>query len=70
MRLFGFPAAPLILALILGDIMEESMRRALQISGGDWSIFIDKPISMWLLIIAALSLTLPLIKRVMARRSA
>ncbi len=69
MRLFGFPAAPLILALILGDIMEESMRRALQISGGDWSIFIDKPISMWLLIIAALSLTLPLIKRVMARRS-
>jgi putative tricarboxylic transport membrane protein len=70
MRLFGFPAAPLILALILGDIMEESMRRALQISGGDWSIFIDKPISMWLLIIAALSLTLPLFKRVMARRSA
>ncbi|MCE8038414.1 tripartite tricarboxylate transporter permease [Halomonas sp. MCCC 1A11062] len=69
MRLFGFPAAPLILALILGDIMEESMRRALQISGGDWSIFIDKPISMWLLIIAALSLTLPLIKRMMARRS-
>ena len=70
MRLFGFPAAPLILALILGDIMEESMRRALQISGGDWSIFIDKPISLWLLIIAALSLTLPLIKRVLGRRSA
>ncbi|MCC5883966.1 MAG: tripartite tricarboxylate transporter permease [Halomonas sp.] len=65
MRLFGFPAAPLILALILGAIMEESMRRALQISGGDWSIFIDKPISMWLLIIAALSLILPLVKPVL-----
>ncbi|MCG6658998.1 tripartite tricarboxylate transporter permease [Halomonas campisalis] len=62
MRLFGFPAAPLILALILGDIMEESMRRALQISGGDWMVFIDKPISMWLLIIASLSLILPVVK--------
>ncbi len=67
MRLFGFPAAPLILALILGSIMEESMRRALQISGGDWMVFVDKPISMWLLIIAALSLLLPLVKKVMQR---
>ncbi|MGJ7461075.1 tripartite tricarboxylate transporter permease [Halomonas sp. MA07-2] len=67
MRLFGFPAAPLILALILGSIMEESMRRALQISGGNWMTFIDKPISMWLLIIAALSLLLPLIKPVMRK---
>ncbi|AMD02738.1 MULTISPECIES: tripartite tricarboxylate transporter permease [Halomonas] len=67
MRLFGFPAAPLILALILGAIMEESMRRALQISGGDWMIFIDKPISMWLLIIAALSLLLPVVKQGLAK---
>jgi len=68
MRLFGFPAAPLILALILGDIMEESMRRALQISGGDWSIFIDKPISLALLSIAVLSLLLPLVKRKLVKR--
>lgn len=63
MRLFGFPAAPLILALILGNIMEESMRRALQISGGDWTTFIDKPISLSLLVIAVLSLGLPLLKK-------
>lgn len=68
MRLFGFPAAPLILALILGDIMEESMRRALQISGGDWLIFIDKPISLALLSIAVLSLLLPLAKRKLIQR--
>ena len=68
MRLFGFPAAPLILALILGSIMEESMRRALQISGGDWSIFIDKPISLALLSIAVLSLLLPLAKQMISRR--
>ena len=63
MRLFGFPAAPLILALILGNIMEESLRRALQISGGDWMTFIDKPISLGLLVVALLSLGLPLLKK-------
>jgi putative tricarboxylic transport membrane protein len=63
MRLFGFPAAPMILGMILGGIMEESMRRALQISGGDWGVFVDKPISFWLLVIAVLSVFLPLIKK-------
>ncbi|MFC3852256.1 tripartite tricarboxylate transporter permease [Salinispirillum marinum] len=63
MRLNGFPAAPLILGLILGALMEENMRRALQISGGEWAVFIDKPISVTLLIISALSLGIPVIKR-------
>jgi putative tricarboxylic transport membrane protein len=61
MKLNGFPTAPLILALILGDLMEENMRRALQISGGDWLVFLQKPISLTLLIIAAISLFLPII---------
>ncbi|MFC0561152.1 tripartite tricarboxylate transporter permease [Halalkalibacter alkalisediminis] len=61
MRLYHFPAAPLILALILGAMMEESMRRALQISNGSWTVFLDKPISLTLLILAALSLFLPLV---------
>ncbi|WP_219899586.1 tripartite tricarboxylate transporter permease [Zobellella taiwanensis] len=67
MKLYGFPTAPLILALILGAIMEESMRRALQISGGDWMTFVDKPISMWLLVLAALSLFAPLLKKIVRR---
>ncbi len=70
MRLYGFPAAPMILGLILGALMEESMRRALQISGGDWSIFIDKPISLVLLIIAALSLGLPVVKKMIQKARA
>ncbi|PYZ92698.1 transporter [Salipaludibacillus keqinensis] len=64
MRMYNFPAAPLILAMILGAIMEENMRRALQISSGDWMIFVDKPISLTLLIMAALSLLIPLVIRV------
>ena len=64
MRLYQFPAAPLILALILGAIMEESMRRALQISNGDWMTFVDKPISLTLLIIAGISLFAPIVVKV------
>ncbi|GGK29182.1 hypothetical protein GCM10010965_22550 [Caldalkalibacillus thermarum] len=39
MRLFSFPAAPFILAFILGGIMEQSFRQALTISNGSLSIF-------------------------------
>lgn len=61
LRTNGFPAAPLILGLILGGIMERSMRQALQISSGDWSTFLTKPISAALLTLAALSILLPLL---------
>lgn len=69
MRLNGFPLAPLILALILGDLMEENMRRALQISGGDWTTFLTKPISATLLAIAMVSLLAPILVRLMRRRT-
>jgi putative tricarboxylic transport membrane protein len=59
MRRNGFPAAPMILGVILGVLMERSMRRALQISDGEWSIFVTEPISAALLAVAALSLLLP-----------
>ncbi|PSJ46346.1 transporter [Zobellella endophytica] len=62
MKHFGFPTAPLILALILGSMMEESLRRALQISDGSWHTFIDKPIALWLLVLTAVSLFFPLLK--------
>ncbi len=70
MRLNGFPLAPMILALILGDLMEENMRRALQISGGDWMIFLEKPISATLLGVAVLSLVIPpILRRIRAARA-
>lgn len=56
MRANGFPAAPLILGLILGGLMERSMRQALQISGGDWTVFATKPIPAILLALAVMSL--------------
>ena len=63
MRKYGFPVAPLILAMVLGFMMETSMRRALIISEGDWSIFWTRPISGLILALAVLSLMSPLLRK-------
>ena len=59
MRRFDFPAAPLIVGLILAPMAEQSMRQALTISMGDWSTFATRPLSGSLLAIAALLLIGP-----------
>jgi putative tricarboxylic transport membrane protein len=48
-----FPMAPAILTLILGPLMERSLRESLSISQGDYSIFFTRPISLILLVITA-----------------
>jgi putative tricarboxylic transport membrane protein len=50
--------APLILGFILGPLMEENLRRALIVSQGDAMVFFNRPISLTLLIMAALLLLL------------
>ena len=58
--------APLLLGFILGTMMEEYMRRALTLSRGDWSIFIERPLSGSLLAVAAiliLIMALPAIRK-------
>jgi putative tricarboxylic transport membrane protein len=68
MRRFGFPVAPLVVGLILGPMMEQSMRQALTISQGQWSTFVTRPISATLLLIAALLLVLPPLWKVWSAR--
>lgn len=45
MRLVNLPLAPLILAFVLGPILESAVRQSLLISGGDPTIFLTRPIS-------------------------
>jgi putative tricarboxylic transport membrane protein len=45
--------APLILGFVLGPMMEENLRRALLISRGDPMVFLEEPISLAFLLIAA-----------------
>ncbi|MBM7706975.1 tripartite tricarboxylate transporter permease [Chryseomicrobium aureum] len=58
-----YPLAPLVLALVLGPMIENNMRRALTISNGDFSIFITNPLSLTFLIVTLLWLVVPLILR-------
>jgi putative tricarboxylic transport membrane protein len=45
-RKFGYEAAPLIMAFILGPMMENSLRQSLLMSQGDFSIFFTRIISV------------------------
>lgn len=53
-------AAPLILGLVLGGMMEENLRRALAISNGSFTRLIERPISLSLLCLAAVLLAFAL----------
>jgi putative tricarboxylic transport membrane protein len=45
MRRFGYPIAPFVLGLVLGDILDKSLRRALVLSDGDPLPFFTRPLS-------------------------
>jgi len=60
--------APMLLGFILGPMMEENLRRAMRISSGDPMIFINRPISLGLLIAAALLLLVVALPGVRSKR--
>ena len=45
LRRYGYPMAPLVLGLVLGDLLEKNLRRALVLSDGDLTPFFTRPIS-------------------------
>ncbi len=63
MQRYDFPVSPILLSLILGPMAESNLRRALLISRGSWSIIYTRPISVALLVLAAVSLVSALIKQ-------
>jgi TctA family transporter len=68
MRL-GFPLAPMLLGFVLGPLMEEYLRRAMLMSGGDPTVFVQRPISLAFLIATALILIVMVAPAVRARRA-
>ena len=62
MRKLGYPPAPMVLALVLGPMVEMSLRQSLTISHGSMAIFFTRPISGTLSVIALLSLFAPLFR--------
>jgi putative tricarboxylic transport membrane protein len=64
MKRIDMPAAPVILGIVLGRLMEEKMRQSLVISDGSLMIFVNRPISLTLLILAVIAITNPYWKQI------
>jgi putative tricarboxylic transport membrane protein len=68
MRKFGYEGAPLVLAFVMGPLLENNLRQALLMSGGSFTIFVSRPISVVTLSIAFLLLLSNLIPFLKKRR--
>lgn len=62
LRKADYPLAPLVLALVLGPLMEKSFRQSLIGAQGDLMVFFERPLSATFMALAALFFVLPLIK--------
>ncbi|MBW1972855.1 MAG: tripartite tricarboxylate transporter permease, partial [Deltaproteobacteria bacterium] len=56
MRKFDYPLAPLLIAFVLGPMIETALRQGLIMSDGSFIIFLQRPISLSFLILTALSI--------------
>ncbi len=64
MNKLSLEGAPLILAFILGPMLETTLRQSLLKSDGDFSIFVTRPISAAFLAVSLILLLLPLITKI------
>ena len=69
LRELKYPMAPLILGIVLGDILDKSLRRGLVLSDGELIQFFNRPISMvlWISALLFILLTMPSIRNLLGR---
>lgn len=68
---YGYPAAPFILALVLGDPLEKSLVQSSSMGYGDLSILFTRPISLTLIVLTIMSVIVPpLLGRIQSARTA
>lgn len=70
MRSNGYPLIPLVLGLVLAPIIEENLRRSLQLSSGSPDIFLTSPIALVVLLFSLVTLLSPLLQLSLNRFSA
>ncbi|MPZ88521.1 MAG: tripartite tricarboxylate transporter permease [Nitriliruptorales bacterium] len=63
MKRFGFSPAATVVALVLGPLAEETLRQSLTISRGSFAIFVNRPVSLGLLMSIILLIVAPLLWR-------
>ena len=69
LREMRYPMAPLVLGLVLGDILDKSLRRGLVLTDGDLAPFFTRPISLvlWVTILITVLLSFDAVRRALAR---
>jgi putative tricarboxylic transport membrane protein len=70
MKKLGFDPGPLVLAFVLGSLLEDSLRRSLLLFDGDPTGFLTRPISGTLFVLFLVVAVLPAIQAVLHRRRA
>jgi putative tricarboxylic transport membrane protein len=60
LRKLGVPLVPVILGILLGNEMEVNLRRALQVSDGDWTILVGSPLAIGIWAVAVAGFVLPI----------
>ena len=70
MRRYDFPTAPVVVGMILGPLAEAQMRNALSIGEGKWGIFVERPMSLALLVVVVVVavLLLPRLMELLKKR--
>lgn len=72
MRSMNYPMAPLVLGIVLGDLLDKSLRRGLSLSDGDLLPFFSRPIAfiIFLLVLFTVLMNVPVARRVMGQGTA
>ncbi len=68
LRKLDVPLVPVILGVLLGNLMEANLRRALTISDGDWTALFASPLSIGLWLVSVVGFILPIVLGPMLRR--
>jgi putative tricarboxylic transport membrane protein len=68
MKKFKYDGAPLVLAMVLGPLMDQSLRQSLLMSGGSGMIFFTRPICLVIFAIVAVVLLLPVLPLISGMR--
>jgi putative tricarboxylic transport membrane protein len=69
MKKTGFDPGPMLLAFVLGSILEDAFRRSLRMFDGDFTGFVTRPISGTLVAVMALAIVVPVVLRLVRRKS-
>ena len=68
LRKLNVPMAPMVLGVVLGDMMEQNLRRALSITNGDTAILWSSPVTLVLWVLAAAVVLGPMLYRRITRK--